>query len=404
MTDNLKYQVARMFAMELTSEQLERCTKLCEDKSRMRLEKSKIERLFTSMRPAYTEAENEFVETYLMTPFLIEQGMYQDGYGNCLLKIDNPDGSESKTLWSCHTDSVHRKGGHQTVHYNPSDDKFSTPDGSCLGGDDNSGTYILLELIRQKIPGLYIFHRAEEVGGVGSAWIADNCEDMLIKYDRAIAFDRKDVHSIITHQASRRCCSEAFSDDLSEKLGMNHRSDPTGSFTDTANYDHIIPECTNMSVGYFSAHTARETQLLGYLVELSDAFARIDVESLVTERNPNAPKEYDMGGYYGYGGLVMPSKEARQAAGWSKQDKIKWKQDKKAKREEEKKKKEQAKSKVDDFISPAEEITQDELYELIEDDYMGPKSKKTDKVDEAIFIEDDMDEPDWNAFFARLPE
>jgi hypothetical protein len=386
--------------MQFSERKLNRLSSFTEEKAFMRLQKSKIKRLFLSMRPAYTNAEEAFVQKYIMSPSLVERGMYQDGYGNCLLKIDKPDGTPSRTLWSCHTDSVHRAGGFQTVHFNPVDDKFSTVDGSCLGGDDNSGTYVLLELIRRNVPGLYIFHRAEEVGGRGSSWIASNSEDMLKQYDRAIAFDRKDIHSIITHQASRRCCSEAFSNDLSEKLGMGHRSDPTGSFTDTANYDHIIPECTNMSVGYFSAHTARETQLLDYLVKLMEAFARIDVEGLVTERDIHAPKEYNMGGYYGYGGLVMPSKEARTAQGWSKQDEIKWKQDKKAKST-----KSSTTKKQDDFISPAEELSKDDLKAILgglDDDDFGPKTQKSNKYEP----EDEFDdsEPNWEEFFEGLPE
>lgn len=381
--------------MMLSSSKLKSLEDLTKSKARMRLEKSKLNRLFTSMRPAYTNAEEEFVQKYILSPELLKKGMYQDGYGNCLLKIDNPDGTPSRTLWSCHTDSVHNRGGSQTVHFNPLDDKFSTPDGSCLGGDDNSGTYALLELIRKNVPGLYIFHRAEEVGGVGSSWIATNSEEMLKEYDRAIAFDRKDVHSIITHQASRRCCSEAFSDDLAEKLGMNHRSDPTGSFTDTANYDHIIPECTNMSVGYFSAHSARETQLLGYLVKLTDKFAEIDMEGLVVERDANAPVEYNMGGYYGYGdNLLKPSKEARGATGWSKSDDIKWKKNKK---ERTAKKKESVQT-----------LSQNELYDILDDldmdDDLGPKGVKPSKVDYSILEETSVGEPNWDEFFAQLPE
>tara|TARA_B100000287_G_scaffold162770_2_gene153543 strand:+ start:6361 stop:7479 length:1119 start_codon:yes stop_codon:yes gene_type:complete len=352
-------------------------------KYELRLDKSKITRLFTSMRPAYTEAEEYFVQKYLMCDEMVAKGMYQDGYGNCLFKIPNEDGTPSRTLWSCHTDSVHREGGVQTVHYDPLTDKFSTPDGSCLGADDNSGTYVLLELMRNNVPGLYIFHRAEEVGGVGSAWIAKNSVDMLEQYDRAIAFDRKDVHSIITHQGSKRCCSEAFSADLSAKLGMNHRSDSGGSFTDTANYDHIIPECTNMSVGYFNAHSARETQLLDYLWKLKDAFVRIDCEGLVTERDAKAPVEWSMSGYYGYGdSLIKPHKEARTAMGWSKQDDIKWRQDKKKKKEEEKKAKKEE-----------EGITTEDLVAIIPEDDFGPKSKKSTKYDE--------DSPDWDDFFMQ---
>lgn len=366
----------------------------CKSKYSVRLEKSKLRRLFTSMRPAYTQAEEFFVQKYLMCDEMVAKGMYLDGYGNALIKVNNPDSTESKTLWSCHTDSVHRKAGIQTVHYNPLDDKFSTTDGSCLGGDDNSGTYVLLEMLRAEVPGLYIFHRAEEVGGCGSSWIAKNSADMLANYDRAIAFDRKDVSSIITHQGSKRGCSEKFSKDLAEKLGMNHRSDSTGSFTDTANYDHIISECTNISVGYFSAHSARETQLLDYIIKLKDAFIRIDCEALVTDRDANAPVEYNMGGYYGYGGVkVKPHKAAREATGWSKQDDLKWKQDKTAKTIE---------SKITDDRIGEKEITRDELYALLDHDDLGPKTKPSNKED--LATTDDFDEPDYVEFFNRLED
>ncbi len=393
--DRLKYQMVYLVIMMIGREKLKELESFTSSKSKMRLEKSKLNRLFTSMRPAYSNAEEEFVQKYMLSPNLLSLGMYQDGYGNCLLKIDNEDGTPSRTLWSCHTDSVHNRGGFQTVHFNPLDDKFSTPDGSCLGGDDNSGTYVMLELIRNKVPGLYIFHRAEEVGGRGSAWIAENSEEMLKKYDRAIAFDRKDVHSIITHQASRRCCSEAFADDLGEKLGMNHRSDPTGSFTDTANYDHIIPECTNMSVGYFSAHSARETQLLDYIVKLTENFIRIDVESLITERNPDAPAEYNMGGYYGYSdNLIKPSREARTTVGWSKQDDLKWKKSKKERKEQKAKK--------------IDKISNDELLDILDDaivdDDFGPKTTKVDDKKKDEIVEDSKDNPNWQEFFSKLPE
>jgi hypothetical protein len=175
---------------------------------------------------------------------------------------------------------------------------------------------------------------------------------------------------------------------------MNHRSDSTGSFTDTANYDHIIPECTNLSVGYFSAHSARETQLLDYIIKLKDAFIRIDCEALVTDRDPHAPVEYNMGGYYGYGGgLIKPHKEARKEMGWSKQDDVKWKQDKKAKTTE---------SKQIDDITGGREISRDELYVLLDDDDFGPKSKKSNKGN--LITTDDYDGRDFDEFFRELAD
>ena len=390
LTDTLKYQIEYSVNMVLSSGVNVELTSYVESRYELRLDKSKITRLFTSMRPAYTEAEEHFVQKYLMCDEMVAQGMAQDGYGNCLIKVQNADGSDSKTLWSCHTDSVHRKSGVQEVHFDPLTDKFSTPDGSCLGADDNSGTYILLELLRKRIPGLYIFHRAEEVGGCGSSWIAQHSSELLEQYDRAIAFDRKDIYSIITHQGSKRCCSDEFADDLAEKLGMNHRTDSGGSFTDTANYDHIIPECTNLSVGYFNAHSARETQLLDYLWQLKDAFANMDCESLVTHRNPDAPVEYSSGGYYGYGDtLLKPHKAARSAMGWSKSDDIKWKEDTKSRK---------------DTKSISDEVILDEviLDEILDEDY-GPKATKG-KHSLNIKDKDEPTEDSWRDFFGQISD
>ena len=39
-----------------------------------------------------------------------------------------------------------------------------------------------------------------------------------------------------------------------------------------------------MSVGYFSAHSARETQLLGYLVKLTDKFAWDNTAKMTLEQ------------------------------------------------------------------------------------------------------------------------
>ena len=89
---------------------------------------------------------------------------------------------------------------------------------------------------------------------------------------------------------------------------MGHRLDTGGSFTDTANYDGIIPECTNLSVGYHNAHSGRENQEIPYLLDFRDALIEIDWENLVTERDPTIP-DYSYGGSMGYSGTyVSPTK------------------------------------------------------------------------------------------------
>ena len=279
-------------------------------------------------RPASSEMEKFFVNNYLFTPEMQAMGMYKDGFhygrqegsgeGNLIIKI----GEGSKTLFSSHTDTVHRTGVEQNVIIDPTQDKlkFTTDSGQCLGGDDGTGVWLMLELIKAGVPGLYIFHRAEEVGGQGSSYIANSTPELIEGYERAIAFDRKDDWSIITHQSGVRTCSEEFAKDLARELSMGHRPDSTGSFTDTANYDTIIPECTNLSVGYHNAHSARENQEIDYLLEFRDALIKVDWENLVTARDPEEV-EYSNKGYYGYGStLVRPSKKTREKVGWSDYD------------------------------------------------------------------------------------
>ena len=277
---------------------------------RMRLDIKNVRRIFQTGRPASSAEETEWVNKYLFTPKMQKLGMYKDGFtyqgevgeGNCIIEI----GEGSKTLFSSHTDTVHRTGGAQNVMIDLEESKLITDSGQCLGADDGTGIWLMLELIKARVPGLYIFHRAEEVGGQGSAFIANNHSELLQKYDRAIAFDRKDDWSIITHQGGSRCCSDIFGRDLAEKLDMTHTLDTGGSFTDTANYDGIIPECTNLSVGCHNCHSGRETQEIPYLLEFRDALIHTDWENLITERDPTIP-DYTYSGSTGYSGTYVTS-------------------------------------------------------------------------------------------------
>tara|TARA_R110000851_G_scaffold37876_7_gene97566 strand:- start:13082 stop:14425 length:1344 start_codon:yes stop_codon:yes gene_type:complete len=289
-----------------------------------RLDIQNLRRIMSYGRPASSEMEKFWVNEFLFTPEMQAAGMYKDGFhyprqagegeGNLIIKV----GDGGKTLFSSHTDTVHRTGVIQNVIIDPTQEKlkFTTDSGQCLGGDDGTGVWLMLELIKAGVPGLYIFHRAEEVGGQGSSYIANQTPELVEGYERAIAFDRKDDWSVITHQAGTRTCSDDFAEELVKKLGMNHRTDTTGSFTDTANYDTLIPECTNLSVGYHNAHSARENQEIDYLLNFRDALINVDWESLVTKRDPSVP-EYSTYGYYGYGDkLVKPQKKVREAMNW----------------------------------------------------------------------------------------
>ena len=229
--------------------------------------------MLTYKRPADSKSERAFIRQYILP-----LGVTVDAFGNLYKRIGT-----APVLWSSHTDTVHHKGGRQNVRMT---EGIATSDADCLGADCTVGVFLMTEMIKAGIEGLYIFHRCEEIGGLGSSYIADETPNLLSGIKYAIAFDRRANHSVITHQAGGRCCSEAFAASLSSALGLGHRPDSGGSFTDTANYIGLVSECTNLSVGYLNEHTAKERLDVDYLLRLRAALLKMDLAALVSERIP----------------------------------------------------------------------------------------------------------------------
>lgn len=193
--------------------------------------------------------------------------------------------SSERTLFVAHTDTAHYHGGPNK--YEVKDDNVHAVDGP-LGADDAAGIQILCHLMDANVPGYYIFTRAEEVGGVGAKFLADYHSRLLAQFDRAIAFDRKDTWSVITHQRDR-CASDKFAEALADQLnqqGLIYMPDDGGIFTDTALWVDIIPECTNLSCGYMHQHSDREVQSMSFLKSLMDAAVNVKWEELPTYRVP----------------------------------------------------------------------------------------------------------------------
>ena len=184
-------------------------------------------------------------------------------------------GAEAPSIaFVAHTDSVHGYNNpepFQKVGFDAKRLEFYVPNGrECLGADDAAGCYVLLRMIAANVPGRYFFFRGEEVGGIGSSWVADNAPILLAGISHAIQFDRRGTGSVITDMWAGRTCSDAFGLALCEALGMGHTLDRTGSFTDVANLVALVPECTNVSVGFMGEHSARETLDAEYLEALAD--------------------------------------------------------------------------------------------------------------------------------------
>tara|TARA_R110000787_G_scaffold5761_1_gene20694 strand:- start:8654 stop:9658 length:1005 start_codon:yes stop_codon:yes gene_type:complete len=242
-------------------------------------------------RPAKSSGEQIFIKTFLD----VIEGMQVDGFGNRYIEIGN-----GTTMFSCHTDTVHTDDAMQDVYIDPVKNHIFTS--GILGADDGTGIWLMLNMIRAGVTGLYVFHREEEIGGNGSTYFAENSKDLLEGKLRCIAFDRKGYGSVITEQFGV-CCSEEFALELAikmNKIGKNFdfMPDDTGLFTDSANYTHLIPECTNLSVGYFHQHMPNEYQDTVFAEELLKVCLTIDWEALGVYKE--VEEEYSYYNGYGY--------------------------------------------------------------------------------------------------------
>lgn len=243
---------------------------------------------------------------------MIEQGIFpedlqKDIHGNYFYKIGN-----SRTIFASHLDTVSKEETSVTHIF---EEGFIKTDGkTTLGADDKAGVTVMLHLMKNKVPGLYYFFIGEEVGCIGSGLASSmSIEEFKGKYDRIISFDRRGTDSVITYQSSARCCSDEFADSLARQLnlsGLKYRKDEGGVYTDSAEFTDIIPECTNLSVGYYKEHTTNESQDIKHLENLANACLLVDWENLPTKRDMNKKEYRSYGSSYGsrsYAGSYYPS-------------------------------------------------------------------------------------------------
>jgi len=210
-----------------------------------------------------------------------------DNFGNLHVTVGDPMG----TMFASHLDTACMES--TNVWFDFSKKNFVRTNGrTLLGADDKAGAAIMCHMIRHRIPGHYVFHANEELGCLGSRDLAkcfiSQFEDPGLVLpsipERVISFDRRGYDSVVTHQMGERTCSDQFATALSAELGLGHRPDPTGSYTDSNEYQMVVPECTNVSVGYFNQHTNREEQNIEFLRDLADRCLSVAWDELPTVR------------------------------------------------------------------------------------------------------------------------
>ena len=217
------------------------------------------------------------VMAWLPMPYML----YLDDQGRTMAVAHAVGAGSTDTLFVCHLDTVHRRPGHQTIHpVKGLTQAWITPDGECLGADDGAGLWLMLELIAAGLPGTYLFHLGEESGCRGSRWMAEQHAGWLKGFSRCIGLDRPGTTDVVTHFVGTRGCRQSFAEQLSGRLSKGlsgyaltpcHR----GGLTDAMSYIGLIPECTNISVGYHQQHGPREWLDAGYLRALKWALIEV---------------------------------------------------------------------------------------------------------------------------------
>lgn len=215
------------------------------------------------------------------------QDLIKDEFGNYYKILGKSD-----TMFTAHLDTVSSSGKTKInlVSRMKEDQEIISSDGTTiLGADDKAGVTILLYMIAHNIPGVYYFFIGEESGGIGSGKVADKFRSTphLKNIRKCVSFDRRNYYSVITSQMYEPCCSDQFAEALCAELnksGLKMGLDPTGMFTDSANFIEHIPECTNVSVGYFNEHSNKEALNITFLGRLAEACLKVNWSSLPVER------------------------------------------------------------------------------------------------------------------------
>ena len=258
-----------------------------------------LARALSAKRPHNTPAVSDFTEwLFNALPPTLKGFTSVDGAGN--LHVDNRIAG-SRTLFIAQVDTVHREVGANKIRKTKA---MWFADGAPLGADDGAGVAMLMHMIHSGINGYYIFSQGEECGGIGAKFVSKDV-NLLSQFDRAIAFDRRGVDSIISHQGWGRCASDTFCQALADALNLHDENlmympDDTGVYTDTAEFVDVIPECTNISVGYNSEHSQQESLNIHHFELLSEAVLHVEWDKLPTDRDPTVPDyksyKYDTGG------------------------------------------------------------------------------------------------------------
>ena len=227
-----------------------------------------LTKILTTHRPSW--GSTKWFEPLLSSALAGAERYVRDAHGNYFVLIGGSE--QSDVAFTSHLDTVARPGSAapDIAITNKGVMFLRNPQvADCLGADCGAGIYLMLEMIRHGVHGRYCFFVDEEVGCEGSRASAKDDTGFWTGVKAMISFDRRG-DGIITHQRYQRCCSDTFAKELAARLGRTEAHLQKGVYTDSAEFVSIIPECTNVGVGYMHEHTPDEVldlSILGSVLE-----------------------------------------------------------------------------------------------------------------------------------------
>lgn len=227
-----------------------------------------LTKILTTHRPSW--GSTKWFEPLLSSALAGGERYVRDAHGNYFVLIGYSE--QSDVAFTSHLDTVARPGSAapDIAITNKGVMFLRNPQvADCLGADCGAGIYLMLEMIKRGVHGRYCFFVDEEVGCEGSRASAKDDTGFWTGVKAMISFDRRG-DGIITHQRYQRCCSDTFAKELAARLGRTDAHLQKGVHTDSAEFVSIIPECTNVGVGYMHEHTPDEVldlSILGSVLE-----------------------------------------------------------------------------------------------------------------------------------------
>lgn len=255
-------------------------------------------------RPMGSRTELNFRKWFLMGL----PNAWLDPFNNIHVLVARKDGSWPTTIWSSHTDTVHMREGYQKVMVEKGIVSLPlTEMSNCLGADCTVGVWIMRELALAGVPGHYVFHHGEERGCIGSRNAVKQKPNFFRRANCVIAFDRRGKDEVITFQRGGRTCSDVFARSVAAMLPKGYAPSDRGIYTDSAEYAGLVPECTNIGVGYQGEHTDNEHLDLAVPMRIvSSILDNWDERNLTIARDPKAEQESKWGKKSKYqGGFFM---------------------------------------------------------------------------------------------------